>query len=160
MAKANQAFFIPESIRQLRPSNLPLSGELSRELRSLRVSTLDDLSGTSLRDFQRVSENGTVFFLEIGRLTARARGGEFAVPTFRNANLNSVVNHHRPSSKPVPKPKWRTPRTPDKAAASELPTDDTIFIPLAGLGKLLATFPVSVLAGYETLAGWIPDQTL
>ena len=44
------------------------------------MSTLDNLSGVSLRDFQRVSENGTALFLEIGRLIEQARRGDFAIP--------------------------------------------------------------------------------
>ncbi len=139
MARATQTFFIPESIRRLRLSNLPLSSELAAILHRLRVSSLGDLSGTSLRDFQSVSENGTVLFLETGRLIERARRGDFAIPPFRNAKLNPVVSQHRPRAKLV---QMQRRHTPDNAV-SEWPTDEAIFIPVEARGKRLATFPVS-----------------
>jgi len=87
VAKAHQTFFIPESIRRLRLSDLPLSGELARVLRRLSVSTFADLAGASLRDFQRVSDMGIATFLEIGRLIERARAGDFTAPSMSLVNL-------------------------------------------------------------------------
>ena len=138
MAKANQTFFIPESIRRLRLSSLSLSRELALVLRRLGVATLDDLCGVSLRDFQRVSVNGTASFLEIGRLIERARRGDFAIPPIQNAILNPVSNRRPPALNSAIKAEARM----NHKAVSEVTADEMIFIPLQARGKLLATFPL------------------
>jgi hypothetical protein len=139
MAKANQTFFIPENIRRLQFSGLPQSPELASVLRRLRASTLDDLCGTSLRDFQRVSDNGTALFLEVGRLIERARRGDFTISPVGNERLNSVSSRRLPPLSSIPKEKGQAGRR----SVSEAPTDETIFIPAEAHGKLLATFPIS-----------------
>lgn len=80
MAKANQTLFIPERIRRLRLSKLPLSAELASALGRLRIVTFDDLTGVSFRNFQRVSNTASALFVEIERLIQRARQGDFAPP--------------------------------------------------------------------------------
>jgi hypothetical protein len=139
VAKANTTLFIPERIRQLRPSNLPLPSELASVLRKLRISTLDDLSAVALHDFQRVSGNGRALFLELGRLIERARRGAFPIPMRRTSRLGSVLCHRRAEDNSTAPAQSRTH---DKVVL-ELPEDETIFIPLDARGIPLAMFPAS-----------------
>lgn len=70
-------------------------------LRKLRISTFGDLTGVSLRDFQRVSDNGTALFLEIGRLIQRARQGDFAASPVQHVRLKQASTHSRIPHAPV-----------------------------------------------------------
>lgn len=147
MAKANQTFLIPEAIRRLRLSELPLSGELAPALRRLRISTFDDLTGVSLRNFQRVSDRSTALFLEIGRLIQRARQGDLAASPVQHVRLKQASTHSRFPH--VPERALRTPtaaltRPINANVVSESPQDETIFIPQEARGKILAAVPVSV----------------
>ncbi len=147
MTKANQTFFIPESIRRLRLSELPLSGELARVLRRLRISTFEDLTGVSLSEFQRVSDSGTALFLEVGRLIQRARQGEFAAPPLQHASVKQVSGHSRFAGAPenAANTDCRAQNRPiNDRIVSESLQDETIFIPQETRGKLLAAFRVSV----------------
>ena len=118
VAIENQTFFIPESIRRLRLAELPVSGELAGRLRKMGISSLGDLAGASLRDFQRVSNKGRELFLEVVRLLQQARQAD---PGLRAGH-----------------------RETDDGAALGPPRDETIFIPLEARGKPLAILPLSV----------------
>jgi len=135
VANANQTFFIPQSIRRLRLSNLPQSCELASALRRLRISTFDDLTGASLRDLQRVSKRGTALFLELGRLIERARLGEFAVPPSQRGTPHLVAGHHR-SGRISSNSHGIEDRTVGDNTVSESPTDEVIFIPSFGSRSL------------------------
>lgn len=139
MAEANQTFFIPESVRRLRLSTLPLSTELASALRKLCVSVFDDLSGVSLRDFQRVAANGNALFSEIGRLLERARHGDFVVSLGRNMRLNTVSSH-----RVAPNLAFKRQARPANEVLLEASAGETIFIPLEAHGVPLAMFSVSV----------------
>ncbi len=58
--KGAEIFFIkeaiPKSIRRMRIARLLLTAHLASALRSLGISTFNDLVGVSLRDFHRVSD--------------------------------------------------------------------------------------------------------
>lgn len=147
MAKANQTFFIPEGIRRLRLSETQPSGELARVLLKLRISTFGDLAGTSLRDFQRVSDISTALFLEIGRLIQRARQGDFAGPPAQHVRLKQDSSDSRVEGtleRAANADRRTENRRINAAAVSESQPDETIFIPLEARGKLLAAFPSSV----------------
>jgi hypothetical protein len=104
LATPIQSLFIPERISGLRLSRLPLSASLYATLKKLKVETVGDLSGMTIRDFQRVSNRGKALFFELTGLTQRARDGEFAAAFGQNVGtLNSSglrTFHLRPSSEP------------------------------------------------------------
>lgn len=157
MSKANQTFFIPESIRRLRLSELPLSRELASVLRRLRISTFEDLTGASLRDFQRVSDSGTALFLEIDQLIQRARHGDFAVPTLQQPSLNRLSGPSGVARAPVPGANTarvgQTKPVADRLVAEpKLPLEDAIFIPQEARGQPLSAYSVS--ARLEHIFGW------
>ncbi len=132
-------FFIPESIRRRRLSSLPRSAELAAVLRKLHVTTLDDLNQVSLRDFRRLSDNGTALFLEITRLVGQVRQGDFAIAPSRNQGRNLAANHRGPLPDSAARKKGRIP----DQARLELETDEQILIPIQSRGQFLATFPLS-----------------
>jgi DNA repair protein RadC len=72
------SLFIPEKISGQRLSRLPLSASLFAVLKKLMAETFGDLSGMTIRDFQRVSNRGTALFVELTNLAQRVRNGEFA----------------------------------------------------------------------------------
>lgn len=110
-------------------------------LRRLRLSTFGDLSGGSLRDFQRVSDNGTALFMEIGRLIERARRGDFALPSMQSARLNPVSSRLSALNSSLN----RNGAAHGKAVSETIAAgDERIFIPVEARGMLLATFTVSV----------------
>lgn len=131
--------FIPESLRHQRLSGLPRSAELASVLRKLRVSTLGELGGVSLSDFQRLSDQGVVLFLEAGRLIERTKRGDFAIIPFPKGKRSPGSRPPPPSPHSADGKKEAT-YVPANPASEEL---DEIFIPLAWRKELLSAFPLS-----------------
>ena len=96
MVKGTQIFFIkeaiPNNIRRLQFSKLPHSAELGSTLRSLGISTFNDLIGVSLRDLQRVSDKSAALFLELSRLIKLAAAGKTASVSKRGTGGDHVRN--------------------------------------------------------------------
>ena len=103
MVKGTQIFFIkeaiPNNIRRLQFSKLPHSAELGSTLRSLGISTFNDLIGVSLRDLQRVSDKSAALFLELSRLIKLAAAGK-AVSISNRGTGRDRRRNERSSSAP------------------------------------------------------------
>jgi len=106
------------------------------------ISTLGDLAGASLRDFQRVSNRGRELFLEVVRLLQQARQADLGARVL----LRSVrIFAGSPQQARQADPGVRAGQgETDHSTASGRPRDETIFIPLEARGKPLATLSLSV----------------
>jgi hypothetical protein len=148
LATPLQTLFIPEQISGLRLSRLPLSATLFAVLKKLRVGTFGDLSGMTIRDFQRVSNKGTTLFVELTNLTQRARAGEFAATLGQNGRqLNSIGLRPFRANTPaetVTKKDIVVSSTHLSVTPLQVPTDERIFIPQEARGREISTFQVSV----------------
>ncbi len=113
------------------------------------MATFNDLCRIFLHDFQHMSGNSTPEFLEVGRLSDRARGGGFAVSLKQSAGSRPLSSRRVPTQSPGVK---KTARPPNKAL-SETPDDQTIFIPLEARGKRLPRFPDVSVRLQNVLAG-------
>jgi len=103
VVKGTQIFFIkeaiPNNIRRLQFSKLLHSAELGSALRSLGISTFNDLIGVSLRDLQRVSDKSAALFLELSRLIKLAAAGK-AVSISNRGTGRDRRRNERSSSAP------------------------------------------------------------
>jgi hypothetical protein len=71
------SFVVPESISQLRFSELPITNRLKNFVRSIGLRTIGDLKGRSAFELLRCKNCGWRTVVEIGRLIDRAICGEF-----------------------------------------------------------------------------------
>lgn len=145
---ATQTFFIPEKISGLRLSKLPLSASLIAVLKKLNVGTFGDLSGMTIRDFQRVSNRGVALFAELTGLTQRARDGEFVAAFRQNIGLlNSTAMQNSRMASPLEadvKKNGVVSSTRLSVPLSQAPTDEHIFIPQEARGLPISAFQISV----------------
>ncbi len=100
----------------------------------------------TIRDFQRVSNEGAVLFVELTGLTQRARDGEFAAAFGQNVGtLNSSdlqTFHANAPIKTVAKKDGNVSQL--SVPPLQVPADERIFIPQEARGREISTFQVSV----------------